>query len=178
MKAVVTSIGEPTTQLCIWALDRQGYDVRVYMDQTSLANKLKRIYSDLDEDFIRVDADVIVNRNIKRLGDYQKDAWWIQGQCYGWFAQDLVYGGIQLIRKQALPYLRANIGKHLKALRPESDMFRLPEFHDPRRCVSVELLCGLHGYGQDDIRRVRELKVARGQIDNYDFELAERISAL
>ena len=27
MKAFVTSIGEPTTDLCVWALERQGFDV-------------------------------------------------------------------------------------------------------------------------------------------------------
>lgn len=61
MKAYVTSIGEPTTDLCVWSLERNGFETVLIQDQTTLAEKLKRIYSEADEDFVRIDADVIVN---------------------------------------------------------------------------------------------------------------------
>ncbi len=178
MKAYVTSIGEPTTELCIWSLERQGFEVELYQDKTTLADKLARIYLDAEDDFLRVDADTIVNQNVKRIGEYESDAWWIQPQTFDWYKQDLAHGGVQLIRKEALSMLRTNIGLHMGAIRPESNMFRLPEFHNPRRCVSSDLVVGLHGYGQTDIRRVKDLKAARNQMHNYDFELAERLSIL
>jgi hypothetical protein len=42
----------------------------------------------------------------------------------------------------------------------------------------VDIVCGIHGYKQDDIDRVIATKVRRGQLDNYDFELADRIEKL
>lgn len=175
---MVTSIGEPTTELCIWALDRLGYTVDLYQGKQSLAEKLALIYHDMTDDFLRVDADVIVNKQVLKLGEYEKDAWWIQGLCFGWYSQGIIHGGVQLIRKGALPALRANILNHMNAERPESDMFRLPEFHHPRRCVSSDVVCGIHGWGQNDLKRVKEVKTRRNQLDNYDFELVERMNAL
>lgn len=177
MIAVITSIGEPTTQLCHWALQRQGFQVFLVLDQTSLAEKLEAIYEMVDEDFLRVDADVIPNSNVKKLIKESPEAWWVQGRTFDWFSQDVMNGGVQVIRKVALPTLRANIGKFLTAERPESQMFRLDEFHDPRRCVTSDLVTGLHGYGQADIDRVKATKARRKQ-DWYDWELAERIGQL
>lgn len=176
LKAYITSIGEPTTELCKWSLVRQGVDVVLLQDSdTTLAEKLEFIYNDADDDFLRIDADVIPNRNILKIADYEREAWWVQGQCFGWYAQDLVYGGVQLIRRQALPALKANIGKHLNDERPETAMSRLPEFYDPRRFVSVDIVCGLHGWNQTDIERVKEIKERRGQYNNYDWRLVERM---
>lgn len=176
-RAYVTSIGEPTTELCVWSLERQGYDVTLVQDPySSLATKLQEIYKHADTDFLRVDADVIPNRNVSTLSQYEPDAWWVQGQCFGWQAQDLVYGGVQFIRKEALPALRANIEDHLKDERPETAMFRLPEFHEPRRCVSVQVVCGLHGWGQKDQVKIKQTKERRGQSANYDWALVERMN--
>lgn len=176
-QAFVTSIGEPTTETCVWALERQGFKVTLIQDKTSLAEKLKRIYDTAEEDFIRVDADVIVNRNVKNL-KFPPEVWWVQGQTFGWYCQDRIYGGVQMISKKALPYLRSRIHEAMQQERPETYMFRLPEFHSPRRCVSQEILCGIHGYGIEDMKSVAKVKVRRGQIDQYDFELAERLNEL
>lgn len=180
MRAYVTSIGEPTTELCIWSLDRLGFDVVPIQDMSSLAWKLKTIYKQADDDFLRVDADVICNRNVLELPiTGPKRAWWLQPQVFDWYKQDLSYGGIQFIKKQALPALRESINNHLQAERPETEMFRLPAFFRPRRSVSVEsFVCGLNGWGQDDLPRVKKTKARRNQYTNYDWPLVEKMMEL
>ena len=177
MIAAVTSIGEATTDLCVWSLERQGFEVRLYKSSSSLWEKLKQIYSDIDEDFLRVDADVICNGNVLQLV-MLNEAWWYQARIWEWFRMDLGHGGIQFIRKQCLPALREHIAgaEHLE--RPESYMSRLAEFHNPRRFESSDIICGIHGYGQSDIKRIRETKERRGQHGDYDWDLAARIEAL
>lgn len=179
MKAFVTSIGEPTTRLCCDQLRLLGFDVVLLKDDQSLWWKLREIYNQADDDFLRVDADVVPNRNARSFWEgYTKDVWWVQARTFGWYSQDVIYSGIQFIRKEALPALRANIDRFEKAERPESQMFRLDEFHAPRRCVSSEVVAGLHGYGQGDIERVKAVKQRRRQYDNYAWELVERLAEL
>lgn len=185
MKAYVTSIGEPTTDLCVWSLERNGFAVYLLdAPHASLAEKLKWIYEDRPgENFIRVDADVIVNRYItpQFIEVYvdNDDTWWTQFITYDWYKQDTTYGGIQFIKKEALPALRNNIDKFINAERPESQMYRLDEFDNPRRCVTFEgRIMGLNGYAQTDLDRVIETKRRRKQLDNYDFELVERLNKL
>ncbi len=193
--AIVTSIGEPTTDLCKWSLERSGFKVLVLKDpSTSLWAKLKWIYENTDEDFLRVDADVVPNRTLnpeylKKQGytcncpqdkiASSSKPWWIQFSCYDWFKQDVMYGGIQFIRKEALPALRAHVDEFEKAYRPETYLYRLEEFTKPlRRCVAVDVVAGLHGFAQNDIERVKATKEQRGQMDNYDFELARSLDEL
>ena len=176
MKAFVTSIGEPTTELCIWSLERQGFDVELIQNDTTLAEKLQVIYNNADDDFLRVDADVIVNRKVKLL-ELSKNAWWAQAQCFDMYKQDEMYGGVQLIGKECLPALRKHIPRQLQAERPETAMSRLEDFYAPRRFVSVDIVCGIHGY-KNDIQRAKETKERREQSAEYDFELAERLLEL
>lgn len=177
MKAFVTSIGEVTTDLCIWSLERQGLEVELVKGQDSLASKLEYIFATATDNFVRVDADVIVNRNIKELIK-QDQAWWYQARCFGWYSQDVIHGGIQFVRKQAIPIVQKHIQEAFNKERPESYLYRLPEFHNPRRCLTFDKVCGLHGYAQNDYKRVIGVKTRRGQLDNYDFELAERLDLL
>jgi len=177
MIACVTSIGEATTDLCVWSLERQGFEVRLYKSDTSLWAKLRDIYRDMDEDFLRVDADVICNGNVLQLTQLS-DAWWYQGMVFEWFRMDLGHGGVQFIRKECLPALREHVGEAEQLERPESYMSRLAEFHNPRRFQSFEKVCGIHGYGQTDIKRIRETKNRRGQHGDYDWDLAAKIEAL
>lgn len=177
MKCYVTSTGESTTDLCVWALERNGFDVElVYNETSTLAEKLDVIYHRANDTFLRVDADVIVNKNCNP--DMEATNWWTQYMTYNWYKQDISYGGVQLINKKCLPILRDNIKKYMNAERPESQMFRLAEFNNPRRCSSLDLVVGLHGYKQNNIQRVIDTKKRRGQYDDYDFELAQRIEEL
>ncbi len=178
MIAYVTSIGESTTELCKWSLERQGFQVFVLNDPSSLWDKLDRIFkASIKGDVLRVDADVIVNRNIKELVK-QTDLLWYQSLTYDWFKQDMTHGGVQFIREAAIPIINKHIDEAHRLERPESYLFRLQEFHNPRVCGTFKKICGLTGYKQTDKQRVYDTKLRRGQIDNYDFELAERIEAL
>jgi hypothetical protein len=73
-----------------------------------LVDKLKTIYEKADDDFVRVDADVVPSRNFMLstiflwLSEKFPDAWWIQFLCYDWLKQYPSYGGIQFIMKEAL----------------------------------------------------------------------------
>lgn len=179
MKAIVTSIGEATTDLCVWSLERNGFEVVKYQSWTSLAEKLLDIYHDIDDDFVRVDADVIPNRNLTPAvaDNLDPEIWWLQFMTFDWYKQDLAHGGVQLVRKAALPALRANVREALPLERPESWLFRVKEFHNPRRCVTNNKVMGLTNY-HNDMSRVKEVKQRREQLANYDFELAERIEKL
>lgn len=179
MIAYITSIYENTADICKWSLERNGFTVFEVKGQDSLAEKLKYIYMHSNDDFLRVDADVIPNKNITY--DYvktlnEKNVWWYQFLTYDWYKQDLTHGGIQFIKREALSLLRENIDKYMKAERPESQMYRLPEFHYPRRGKTIDIIAGLHGYKQSDTERVKQTKNRRKQ--EYDWELYERITKL
>jgi hypothetical protein len=182
MKAIITSMGEATTELCVWALERNGFDVQLIQSGSTLWQKLKGVYENADSDFLRVDADVIVNRECtpKNVKGDTSDAniWWVQYLTYDWYKQGLTHGGVQFIKKEALPHLCRQVHEARDKDRPESYMYRIRPFHDPRRCVTHDLLMGIHGYGNKDITRVKQVKAERAQLDNYDFELAERLNKL
>lgn len=179
MRAYVTSIGESTEELCIWALERNGFEVvLVKDDETTLWKKLQWIYNTAKDDFLRVDADIIVNRNCTVDSLVEDDAWWVQYQTFDWYKQDVAYGGVQFIKKECFEALRNNIDTFVDAERPESQMFRLDEFYNPRRCISKDKIMGLNGFAQTDIDRVIDTKKRRRQFGSYDFELVERLNKL
>lgn len=178
MKAFVTSIGEPTTRLCVDQLEKH-FEVVLIEDQTSLADKLELIYNSENKDFIRVDGDVIPNKNltpqfISML--YPDKVWWVQFLTFDWFKQDTTHGGVQFIKAQAIPHLREAVREVKNDERPETSLFRLQKFENPRRCVSHETIMGIHNY-KNDIKRVRATKERRNQ-DGYDWELAEKMNEL
>ena len=176
MKAYICSIGETTTKLCEWSLKRQGFDTVIIESDTSLWQKLNLIFTLESEDFIRVDADVVVNSNIKELIK-QTDLWWYQSLTFDWWKQDITHGGIQFVRKEAIPEIRDHITEAHYKERPESYLYRLQEFHNPRKCGTFDMICGLNGYKQSDMQRVKETKERRQQT-GYDWELALRLNNL
>ena len=177
MIAYVTTIGELTTDLCIWSLEQGGFNVRVIDDKkSSLADKLKIIYNEAKDNFVRVDADVVPNSNltISALSNAGSEvSWWVQFQTFGWFKQDWVWGGVQYIKKEAIPYLVKNAHKMDGRERPESEMSRLEEFHNPRRFESSPIIMGIQDY-KNDIDRVKATKARRNQF-NYNFELSQKM---
>lgn len=177
MKAWVTSIGEPTTDLCIWSLSRLGFEVELILDKRALWTKLKTIFENTNEDFVRVDADVVVNKNILSLIQ-QEQLLWYQPQVFDWYKQDVSYGGIQFIRQPAIELIRPYVKKTELKNRPETYLSRIKELHDPRTFGNFETICGLNGYRQDDYERVKDVKRSRDQFDDYDFELAEGLDRL
>jgi hypothetical protein len=183
MKAIITSVGEVTLEVCEWAANRNGFDVEIINDpKTTLWQKLKDIYDSNDEDFIRIDADTIINRNctpkaIEKAKAERPEVWWLQFLTFDWYKQDLTHGGIQFVRKQALPTLRKRISDFKSIDRPETQLSRVEEFYNPRRFETYELVVGITNYRQN-MKEVAKVKQARGQIDNYDWELASRIKDL
>lgn len=181
MKAYITHLNEPTLEVSRWSLERLGFDVTVISGDTSLAMKLAEIYDDADEDFLRIDADVIVSRRLTKryMYDMEPGIWWRQYYVFDWFRQGPHAGGIQFIKKPAISYLRKGVQDVMDAERPETELWRMPDFLDPRRCETYHdyLLMGIHGYGIRDFQYVRDTKTRRSQFD-YDWEMAERLNKL
>lgn len=178
MKAFVSSIGEVTTELCVWSLERNGFEVVLVYGDTSLASKLEEIYLQAEDDFVRIDADLIPNRNLTPENLIAPEGiWWVQYQMFDWFRQDVGYGGVQFIKREALPALRANVAQFKQAERPETELSRIKEFYEPRRFASENHLMGVHNY-KNDLGRVKGVKANRGQSHLYDWELTEKLEAL
>lgn len=185
MKAFVTSIGEPTTDLCCWALRRNGFDVMLIQDRnTSLWEKLKTIYEMAETDFVRVDADIIVNRNFTKemlsfLTLRNEDVWWWQFLTFDMLKLDTNHS-MAYTKREAIPALRKHITDPMimNSNRPETEMSRIKPFYEPRRFDTYpDELMGVHGL-KADLNRVKRLKHVRNQQDLYDFEMAERIAKL
>ena len=180
MKAYVTSVGEITTDLCVWSLERNGFEVVLIQNPSTLASKLEEIYNRADDDFVRVDADVVPNKILTPemvQAPYDREVWWVQFLTYDWYKQDATHGGVQFIRKEALPVLRERVRDAVDLERPESHLYRLAEFYGPRRCETHPAIVGLHGY-KNDSSRAKETKQRRGQYYDYDFELAKKLDEL
>lgn len=183
MKAYVTSVGETTTELCVWALERNGFDVVLLENpKTTLAQKLKDVYFDAVDDFVRVDADIIVNRHftpsmLSWLPFKNSDCWWWQFMTFDLLKLDLTHS-MAYIKHNAIPALQANIDRVQHSNRPETEMSRIKELHEPRRFDTYkDEVMGLHGL-KADLERAKKLKHIRNQQDLYDFEMAGRINAL
>lgn len=181
MKAFVFSIGEPTTDLCVWSLKRQGMEVVLMHDEkTTLWQKLKDLYQTKEEELLRVDADIIVNNNLNAYLKWSKGSpyWWTKPKGWGWYSQNLIPISVTHMKRPALDVCREKIDLGEHELRPETRMWRLPEFHNPRVCEHSDIPVGIHGYGQDEgnIRRVHAMKDLRHQ--EYDWELFEAIDKL
>lgn len=178
MKVYITSIGESTTPLCYWSLERLGFEPYLIRHKnTSLWEKLKEIFEMENKDFLRVDADVVCNRNTLKLIE-QENAFWFQGLTFDWFKQDITHGGVQFIRKEAIPIIRKHIEEAKAEERPETYLSRLEEFHNPRTFQTFEEICGVQGYKQKNKKRIEETKIRRDVYEDYDWELAYMLEQL
>jgi hypothetical protein len=183
MKAYVTSIGEQTVDLCVWSLARNGFTVELLDNPgRTLAQKLKWIYEHAGDDFIRIDADVVVNNQftpafLTWLQLRDPNIWWWQFLVFDWFKLNKTHSA-SYIKAAAIPALRANIDRFERHNRPETEMSRIKEFYEPRRFETYnDGIIGLHGY-KGNIERAKRLKHIRNQQDLYDFEMAERLNSL
>jgi len=178
-KAFVTSVSERTTQICCEQLEKYGFEV-VLLDKKELwLGKYKKFIQSAQEDCLRVDADVIVNRRVKLIPGQNKDAWVIQNLVFDLYKLDLTMTSPVFYRKGALDIIKKNLDK-LSSTRPEASALRLPKVNP--RVFKGDWVVGLHGFLQDDetIKRARQNKIARGHLEkyNYDFYLVDKLKKL
>lgn len=178
IKAFVFSIGEKTTDLCCELMEKYGFEVILYRDETSLWEKLKRFYTEAldteDNVFVRIDADVIPNNNVKRL--VKDSLGWTCASGWDWYKQDRGAISIHVMDRFTIKQCLENIYEAKNEVRPETYLWRLKDVN-PFTSIEEDFSCGIHGYGQQDQRdRIKALKDSRGQ--SYDWYLVERIEAL
>lgn len=189
MKAYLFSIGESTTELAKWSLERLGHEVIMLDDpKTSFYEKyrefLNRALNDKDNWVIRTDADVIVNKRLNNMISYAQQNlsgyWWVASKLFCFLRMDIADGAPNVINKKALKAAASRIHEFSKELRPETALTRIPEFMSPRRFLATDYFCGIHGYKQspEDIGRVLQMKAARNQLKDWDNELIEKLNSL
>lgn len=184
MRAYVFSIGESTTSLCCNLLREMGFEIILLNDkETSLWDKLKAFYEDAiasgEEEFLRVDADIIPNKDTLRFIDvpFSRKLQWKCAMGWDWYKNCVTPISIHHMSIDAIKTAYDHIEEAKEESRPETYLWRLPEFERPRSCWNLELYCGLHGYGQQSEReRIIKLKKERGQ--EYDWKLIDAMEAL
>lgn len=187
IKAYVFSIGEKTTDLCCELMKEYGFEVVLYQDQTSLWDKLKRFYTEAlatgDEEVVRIDADVIPNKNVLKMVEWAKEDEWGRWTCamgWDWYKQEIGAISIHVMHHSVIEECLNKIESAKNESRPETHLWRLKEvtaFTELYNGEGEEIYCGLHGYGQREHRkRIKDLKYNRGQ--DYDWDLIDRIEAL
>lgn len=175
MKAFLTSIGEKTTSICKWQLERFGFEVVLLDKVEPWIDKYKRFLEMAGEECIRIDADIIPNERIRIFQDsgyLRKNAKLAKAYTYDFYANTLM--------QTAPTYYSKGITKGMKELitdidRPETSIFRNRDIH-PWVVVLNEVV-GTHGFFQSkkDIERAVIHKKIRGQNAQYDFDLLEKL---
>lgn len=179
MKCWVFSIGEPTTELCCELLKEYGFEVILLQDDTTLQQKLKRFYIEALEScepvVMRIDADIIPNKNITKLRTRPAKKW-VCASGYDWYKQSLGAISIHVMDKNIIAKCLEHIDEAIKLSRPESYIWRHAKINK-NTAIDDSLVYGLHGYAQSAHReRIKSLKQTRNQ--TYDWDYIERIEAL
>lgn len=181
MKAYVFSIGEKTTELCSELMREYGFEVILYQDGSTLWAKLKRLYEEVVKDgveeFVRIDADIIPNKNTALIPNFTANyPLWECSVGWDWYKQDRGSISIHYMNKLVAEMCLRHIDEAENQIRPETYLWRLPEINKYTR-LDWTIGRGIHGYGQTDHReRIKNLKNARNQ--EYDWKLVERIESL
>ena len=178
MKCFVFSIGEKTTELCCELMKDYGFEVILFENRSSLWNKLNRFYLEAleteDEYFMRIDADIIPNQNVKKLAGATNG--WSCASGYDWYSQDRKAISIHVISREVIEQCLKHIEEAKDEIRPETYLWRLPNVN-PETVIVDRYSCGIHGYGQQEHRdRIKLLKHNRNQ--DYDWKLLDRIEKL
>lgn len=175
MVAYVTSIGEKTTQVCCEQLKRFGFDVILLDTKESWQNKYKKFISLANEDCLRIDADVIPNKHIKEVG--KEGFGLVTYTTYDFYRNDIGITSPVFYRKDIIEKLKKRI-KDIPSFRPETSASRFPEIN--KENFHSNLIVGVHGFFQrpETMERARKNKIERGQIREYDFDLAFNLMKL
>ncbi len=179
MKAFVCSVGEKTTQVCCEQLKRFGFDVILLDGKQQWIDKYKRFIKTTNEDCIRVDADIIPNKNVKEIevDRVANKFGLITYTGYDFYKNDIGVIGVVFYRKKVLDILKRNLSI-LDAKRPETSASRLSEILPYR--FNSSLITGSHGLFQDNetMQRAEKNKKERGQLKQYDFNLTYNLMKL
>lgn len=191
MKAYVTTIGEKTTDICCEQLERFGFEVLVLRGEEPWPQKYQRFITSAIQNVgeggcIRVDADVILNKNIIdatrdfdsiALGYKRMPYLMAQWQCYDFYRNNVGVCSPVYYSKEALEVIKEDFNQ-LDLRRPEATAWRLPKIN--KHTYSGYMIVGMHGFFQDGDHLARHLenKIERKQMEEYDFDLAKRLMAL
>lgn len=181
MICFVFSIGEKTTSLCFQLMKEYGFETRLFQDNTTLWEKLKRMYTEALETnethFMRIDADIIPNQNVRKLALLgEMNGGWLCASGYDWYKQDRGAISIHVMERSVIEKCLKHIDEAKDEIRPETYLWRLPEIN-PKTSIRDDFNSGIHGYGQGDQRdRIKTLKHNRNQ--KYDWKLLDRIEQL
>ena len=183
MKAYVTSIGEKTTEICVQQLKKFGVEVVLLDKEESWESKYKRFIRMAHEDnenCIRVDADVIVNKYIQEAmycGDLEDGTLIVSFCLYDLYRNGIFAGSPIFYTKKALGIIdRYKMMLHPDS--PESSACRLDQIN-PHKYQS-DIIVGMHGFFQNygTIERAIINKKDRKQQDLFDFELVDKLMNL
>lgn len=184
MKSYVFSIGEKTTELCCELMESYGFEVVLFQSRSSLASKLKDFYQHAleteDGQWLRIDADIIPNQNVKKLakigGLFGDNPSWVCASGFDWYKQDRGAISIHVMNRESVKRALRYIPIARTKDRPETHIWRQPDIN-PFTLIVESFNSGLHGYGQLDQReRIKNLKHIRSQV--YDWELVDKVEAL
>lgn len=177
MKVYVTSIGEITTDICCQELKRYDFDVVLLGAREKWIDKYKRFIKMATGACLRIDADVIVNKNIRPFWNSCLKGEIVLSDCqvYDFYKNGLSYAGVVFYSQQAIDFIKKNIDK-ISNVRPERSMTILL---GNNKCSSSWLV-GVHGFYQDfdTFLRAKVNKQTRGQLEEYDFRLAGKLMRL
>jgi hypothetical protein len=178
IKAYLCTIGERTTEVCKWQLERLGFDVVVLDEVEPWCVKYGRFIQMADEDCIRIDADVILNdKIILDIDQIPENILMAQFQYFDFYRNEVGVGNPCFYSKACLDILKTKLGD-IDEHRPEASAWRLKEIND--FTMTCERVCGMHGFFQDNmtIARAKKNKEDRGQINLYDFALVDKINEM
>ncbi len=177
MKAFLFTIGEATTEICYNQLKKFGFEIVVLDGQESISEKYKRFINSSDGDCLKIDADIILNENVKKIREAVHTELVTNYSCYDFFHNMPWAGGPTYYSKEAMKIIRDNLHE-ISPIRPEASACRLPKIHP--RCVKSDLVVGIHGFFQheQDIIRCIEQKKIRGQQNQFDFDLINELIKL
>lgn len=183
MIAYLTSFDEKTARESYLQLNKLGFKTTHNDKKINWYEKYKEFVIDgYDnnpvEGILRIDADVIIGKYIlSKLKEIRKDMLMVQFEVYCLYQNEPKVGNPVWYSPKAFKIIRENLDK-IDKRRPETSAWRLPEINEYTQ--TIKGCVGFHGFYQDKetIKRAIKNKEDRGQMENCNFTLAERLNKL
>ena len=143
-------------------------------EKETWAEKYSRFLNEAKEDCVRIDADIIPNKNIQKIMAYENygEPLLVQFKTYCFYKNELSEG-VMFYSKELLEMAKKM--SFVFGSRPETEFWRNKEIFPYTKTDLA--ICGIHGFFQsnDNMDRSLERKIKRGQVEMYDFELVKKI---